>query len=275
MTKDLYLQQLRRQLNWRLPPDEVREVLSDYEGFFEEGLAEGKDEAALCEQFGAPKEAARALLREEGRRAGRLGLLAFAVWALVSWFNWYGMWNNLVKFPILRRLLILSFVPLLCLVWRKIAVPARPSKRRIALAAGVPCALYLLFLTTALLAVSQETAWWEEFAKDTYRASAVALMFADGYEGIANVTGLILLLVLVWGWTKSIWYLPVAAHCTGVLLGAARVIEAFTWMDMTRPESLTAGALAASSLGWYLAGLASAAAVWVLIRRGGSNGRAA
>ncbi len=274
MTKDLYLRQLRRQLNWRLPPDEVREVLSDYEGFFEEGLAEGKDEAALCEQFGAPKEAARALLREEGRRVGRLGLLAFAVWALVSWFNWWGMLNYLVKFPILRRLIVLSFVPLLCLVWRKIAVTARPSKGRIALTVGVPCALYLLFLATALLAVSQETAWWVEVAKDRYRAAAVGLLFADGYEGIANVTGLILLLVLVWGWTKSIWYLPVAAHCTGVLLGAARVIEAFTSVDVREPY-LSAGALAASSLGWYAAGLASAAVVAVLIRRGGRNGRAA
>lgn len=274
MTKELYLRRLRRQLNWRLPPCEVREVLADYEGFFQDGLAEGKDEAALCEQFGAPKETARVLLREEGRRGGRLGLLAFAAWALVSWFNWWGMWHYLSNFPVVRRLLILALVPLLCLVWRKNAVAARPSKGRIALTAGVPCVLYLLFLATALLAVSQETAWWVEVAKDSYRAAAVGLLFADGYEGIANVTGLILLLVLVWGWTKSIWYLPVAAHCAGVLLGAGRVIEAFTTVDVREPY-LSAGALGAASLGWYLAGLASAAVVSVLIRRGGRHGRAA
>jgi len=273
MTKDCYLRRLRRQLNWRLPPDEVRDVIADYEGFFRDGVAEGKDEAALCEQFGAPKETARVLLREEGRRQGRLGLLAFAVWALVSWFNWYGMWNHLVKFPILRRLMILSLVPLLCLVWRKVAVTARPSKGRVALAVGVPCALYLLFLGAALFAVSRDVAWWEEFAKDTYHASRAALFFADSYEVIAGVTGLLLLLALVWGWTKSIWYLPVAAHCTGALLGAARVIEEFTRMYVA--EHLTAASLGAASLVWYLAGLAAAAAVAVLIRRGGRNGRAA
>jgi len=275
MTKELYLRRLRRQLNWRLPPDEVREVLADYEGFFRDGLAEGKDEAALCEQFGEPKEAARALLREDGRRQGRLGLLAFAVWALVSWFNWYGMWNYLSSFPLLRRLIILSLVPLLCLVWRKIAVTARPSKGRVALAAGVPCALYLLFLGAALFCVSRGVVWWEEFIEDTFHASHVGLFFADSYEVIAGVTGLILLLVLVWSWTKSIWYLPVAAHCTGVLLGAGRVIDALSWMDVTHPESLTAASLGAASLGWYLAGLGSAAVTAVLIRRGGRNGRAA
>ena len=68
-TKKAFLRQLRRALFWRLPSGETRAIVEDYSSFFDNRMAEGKTEAEVCREFGAPAEVARTILRESGQRA--------------------------------------------------------------------------------------------------------------------------------------------------------------------------------------------------------------
>ena len=78
-TKKAFLRQLRRALFWRLPSGETRAIVEDYSSFFDNRMAEGKTEAEVCREFGAPAEVARTILRESGQRAQPLGLLIIAL----------------------------------------------------------------------------------------------------------------------------------------------------------------------------------------------------
>ena len=93
-TKKAFLRRLRRALFWRLPGEEARTIVEDYNGFFDERMAEGKTEAEVYREFGAPTEVARAIQRECGRRSQPLGLLII-VWVLLAGFlNWWWTWQT-------------------------------------------------------------------------------------------------------------------------------------------------------------------------------------
>lgn len=120
-TKKAFLRQLGRALFWRLPGEETRAVVEDYSGFFDDRMAEGKTEAEVCREFGAPSAVARAILRESGRRAQPLGALAI-VWVLLAGLlNWWWAWEvhevtgmGHIPFYVAQFLLI----PVLWLCWR-------------------------------------------------------------------------------------------------------------------------------------------------------------
>ena len=121
-TKKAFLRRLGRALFWRLPSGEAHAIVEDYSGFFDDRMTEGKTEAEVCREFGAPTEVARAILRESGRRTQPLGLL-IVVWVLlVGFLNWWWTWQTFrfsnsgyFWFYVAEFLLI----PVLWLCWRR------------------------------------------------------------------------------------------------------------------------------------------------------------
>jgi hypothetical protein len=65
--KNRYLRRLRFALCFGFNRQERGEIIADYEGFFERGREEGKDEAEICAELGEPRKAARDLAREAGK----------------------------------------------------------------------------------------------------------------------------------------------------------------------------------------------------------------
>ncbi|WP_130868415.1 DUF1700 domain-containing protein [Intestinimonas massiliensis (ex Afouda et al. 2020)] len=151
-TKKAFLRRLRWALFWRLPSGETRAIVEDYSGFFDDRMAEGKTEAEVCREFGAPTEVARAILRESGRRTQPLGLLII-VWVLLAGFlNWWWTWQTFqfsnsgyFWFYIVEFLLI----PVLWLCWRKeldVRKDNLPHPGRWCIAAfGIPAAAWAVF----------------------------------------------------------------------------------------------------------------------------------
>ena len=151
-TKKAFLRRLGRVLFWRLPSGEARAIVEDYSGFFDDRMAEGKTEAEVCREFGAPTEVARAILRESGRRTQPLGLLII-VWVLLAGvLNWWRTWQTFqfsnsgyFCFYIVEFLLI----PVLWLCWRKeldVKKDDLPHSGRWCIAAfGIPATAWAVF----------------------------------------------------------------------------------------------------------------------------------
>jgi len=283
-TKKEYLRRLKRSLAWRLTPGEVGDVLSDYEGLFAGGASEGKSEADLCAQFGPPAEAARSILREEGRRGGRLGLLAFLWTALAGLLNWWYTWMHFSYTDMVLFLYLIetALVPLLYLLWRNaLTVQDAPGSRTWGLLFwGVPTAvwaafygwiLYLLFLWPPR---SQALPEAEQAA-----GSSIGNTIGAFYDLAGPVLLTVLLAVLLRSWWEgSPKYLPAAAFCVGVHCSIARTWRIFTAMNLdaivTRLSFQTMAAPLPPAVLLAVGG-GGAALTALLIRRGGRHGRAA
>lgn len=68
MNKEEYLQSLKEYLSGRIDDDELKDILSDYEGFFLTGAEEGKTEEEISEELGSPKDIAFSLIEEGGKK---------------------------------------------------------------------------------------------------------------------------------------------------------------------------------------------------------------
>lgn len=90
MTKSSFLAQLRRCLRWYCTPSETEEVLADYRDFFAAGLAEGRSEAELCEQFGSPEHIVRELAGGRKRIVWRQALAWLLMGASVLYCLYLG-----------------------------------------------------------------------------------------------------------------------------------------------------------------------------------------
>lgn len=73
MEKEDFLNALSQALRKRFTQDEIHEILSDYEGFFAVGTAEGKPDSQVCHELGAPKTIAKELGAELKRSVWRIG----------------------------------------------------------------------------------------------------------------------------------------------------------------------------------------------------------
>ncbi|MDR0857849.1 MAG: DUF1700 domain-containing protein [Oscillospiraceae bacterium] len=69
MNKNQFLAQLQDALRWKLKPEVVSDIISDYEGFF--SADDGKSEAQICAELGDPKSIAEDIIAESGRIAVR------------------------------------------------------------------------------------------------------------------------------------------------------------------------------------------------------------
>jgi hypothetical protein len=69
MEKATFMRQLKRGLHLHFLQKEMQDILEDYEGFFLQGLAEGKTEEEICADLGNPSQIAAELSRETEKRS--------------------------------------------------------------------------------------------------------------------------------------------------------------------------------------------------------------
>ncbi|MBQ8780731.1 MAG: DUF1700 domain-containing protein [Oscillospiraceae bacterium] len=66
MTKSEYLNTLKHELKFKLPEEEIRDIISDMEECFEAGKTDGKTESQIIYKLGTPDRAAEAIIAEKG-----------------------------------------------------------------------------------------------------------------------------------------------------------------------------------------------------------------
>lgn len=64
MKQSDYMQELKESLITRMPPEEIADILRDYESFFAAGREEGRSEEDIARELGSPAFLARTLLAE-------------------------------------------------------------------------------------------------------------------------------------------------------------------------------------------------------------------
>lgn len=86
-TRKDFLMRLRYRMIRRFSLREIRDTLEDFNGFFDEGIREGKTEEELCLSFGAPREIVRQMSAGKRRISLHmlLALLAAAACAFCLW----------------------------------------------------------------------------------------------------------------------------------------------------------------------------------------------
>ncbi len=245
MTKKGFIRQLKRALQWRLPLNRTQEVLTDYEGFFAEGIEAGQTEEALCAQFGAPKKIARSVLQDEGQSGRRLGLLA------VVWFALALILGNvtvvvvpgfieipigqllgyqITDYPILSWLTV-PLMPFLWLFWRKAmgAAPPPSDRRLFYTLGGAAVLLFLILLSSGLWSSAHMDALWRienrvdhNGINTTFRLTTWGKIQFTVFTYASMALAVILLISLLWAWRKSPWYLLISSAAQGLLVGISR-----------------------------------------------------
>lgn len=279
-TRKEFLGQLRLALAWRLPPGEVQEIMADYGGFFADGASEGKTEEELCAQFGAPKDVAGEILKEEGRSAGRLGLLALVWTALAALLNWWWTWWQFGLYDVYPVLYViqLALIPLLWLFWRGVLdAPAFPASR------GWQAILWG-GSTAAWAAVYGYVMWgmfvliprWQTLPPEVQAAGSNMGPTAGVLYEIAAAVLLALILVSLlrtW-WEGTHWYLPGTAWCVGLHCSLARLMQTLRCVDPgSSLETAMTEVWLKPLIALGVAAAGGAALTAFLVWRGGRHGR--
>ena len=285
-TKKAFLQRLRWALFWRLPSGEVQAVVEDYSGFFADRMAEGRTEAEVCREFGAPVDGARAILHESGRQTRPLGVL-IVVWVLLAGvLNWWWTWQTFlssdlgyVRFYVVEFLLI----PALWLCWRS-ALDGRkdtlPHPRRwrtaaLALPLAAWAAFYGYYAWCLLVYVPQ----WQALPPEQQTAEAgagIGVVIGTLKEEGSLLVLVMLALLLVRAWREgSSRPLIGAAWCVGCLCSMSRLYAFSTRLDVATMPFSPRSALLIPLAVLLVVGVGGAALTELLIRRGGYHGHTA
>ena len=285
-TKKAFLRRLGLTLFWRLPNGEARAIVDDYSGFFDDRMAEGKTEAEVCREFGAPTEVAWAILRESGRRTQPLGLLII-MWVLLTGFlNWWPIWKKLefsnsgyFCFYIVEFLLI----PVLWLCWRKeldVKKDNLPRSGRWCIAAfGIPATAWAVFYGYYAWCMLVFVPQWQalpperQFVED---GAWVGVVIGTLKEEGSLLVLVLLALLLVRTWREgSPRPLIGAAWCVGCLCSMSRLYAFSTLLYADAMLFLPYSALLTPLAVLLVVGLGGAALIALLIRKGGCDGRTA
>lgn len=54
MNKQEFMKRLKKALRWTFDSNEIEDILSDYKGFFEDGIKNGRSEQTVCKELGNP-----------------------------------------------------------------------------------------------------------------------------------------------------------------------------------------------------------------------------
>lgn len=283
-TKTAFLRRLRRALFWRLSSGETHAIVEDYSGFFDDRMAEGKTEAEVCREFGAPAEVARAILRESGRRTQPLGLLII-VWVLLAGvLNWWWTWqtfrfSNSGYFWLYIAEFLL--IPVLWLCWRGTLDSRKgnlPHPRRWRAAAfGIPAAAWAAFYSYYAWCMLVFVPKFQvlPFEQQTAGAKIGVVIGTLKEEGSLLVLA-VLAVLLAWAWREgSPRPLIGAAWCVGCLCSMSCLYAFSTRLDETEIP-LSSFAVLFPPLAVLLAiGVGGAVLTAMLIRKGGRHGRTA
>ena len=283
-TKKAFLRRLRWALFWCLPSGEACAIVEDYSGFFDDRMAEGKTEAEVCREFGAPTEVARAILRESGRRTQPLGLLII-VWVLLAGFlNWWWTWQTFqfsnsgyFWFYVVEFLLI----PVLWLCWhkeldvRKGDLP-HPGRWRIA-AFGIPAAAWAVLYGYYAWCMLVFLPKFQVLPFEQQTAGANIGVVIGTLKEVGSLLALaVLAVLLVCAWREgSPRPLIGAAWCVGCLCSMSRLYAFSTCLDGTEIPLSPLAVLLPPLAVLLVVGLGGAALTALLIRKGGRHGRPA
>ncbi len=233
-TKKSFLRALKLRLCLRLPPDEVRDVIQDYESFFSSGIAEGKTEAELCLEFGSPKQVAGNVLKEEDGRTTLIwfsGLVYIAAALRLAW--WY-TFNQFTRVGIIYVFALL-ITPLLFILWgkRKAKYPeitAKWRKRAILMFAATFFVWLIdtLFNTWLVACFTVEGVPLPSFPP--YMTGTVIYRF---YQLTLVLTAAVLTVSVLLAWTESPWFFLLMSHCVGVMASLGRFISFLRSMDIS------------------------------------------
>ena len=283
MDKITYLKQLETALRKKYPAQQVRDILSDYEDFFTSGMAEGKSEAELCEEFGPPEHAACELKSESEtdtpknkRRTQAIACTAFAV-LLVVVFLWPFFGSNLritpgwnipseravdlwlgVLFPLALEG---SFV-----LWASQSVPRKKSlnwvpRTNIILAVPVTAVLilfsyFIYMIPTIFFGNEGSLDPWHLYITITYYGFLVSTILL-----LASIT--LLMLYSIHGHKKAHWFLFLYTTLLVVLLNL------FLFAGHIGPDSaeyVGVNEIAFCFLRGILPNLAAAGVTWVILK---------
>jgi len=116
MTRSQFLDQLRRGLAG-LRPEEVNDIIGDYNVHFDEGLAHGRSEEEIAEKLGDPMRLARELRAEAHVRAWEEKPTASNFFAVLFAFIGLAAIDFVVLLPVLGWLALFAFITIiLCIV---------------------------------------------------------------------------------------------------------------------------------------------------------------
>ncbi|GIQ63491.1 hypothetical protein PACILC2_20590 [Paenibacillus cisolokensis] len=76
MKKSDYLAILKEHLETKISPDELEDILSDYESFFHAGMEDGKTEEQISDELGPPAFWRNRCSKEE-KKISRISVLPF------------------------------------------------------------------------------------------------------------------------------------------------------------------------------------------------------
>ncbi|MDR2167061.1 MAG: DUF1700 domain-containing protein [Clostridiales bacterium] len=149
MNKHEYLARLRKSLRRRFEPEEIGEILTDYDGFFAEAIAEGKTEAQISAELGEPGAVAAELAEAFNKKRRILPLsvdlrqILFLVGLLALAISYYALTER-VSYPLFARMAgVGAFAMLFWLIMRK---GLRKAPRTMPV-------LHLIFAHSLLLAI--------------------------------------------------------------------------------------------------------------------------
>lgn len=283
-TKKAFLRRLRWALFWCLPSGEARAIVEDYSGFFDDRMAEGKTEAEVCREFGAPVEVARAILHESERRTQPLGLLII-VWVLLAGFlNWWWTWQTFqfsnagyFWFYVVEFLLI----PVLWLCWRgtldiRKGDLSHPGRWR-AVAFGIPAVVWAVLYGYYVWCMLVFLPKFQVLPFEQQTAGANIGVVIGTLKEIGSLLALaVLAVLLVCAWREgSPRPLIGAAWCVGCLCSMSRLYAFSTCLDGTEIPLSPLAVLLPPLAVLLVAGLGGAVLIALLIREGGRHGRPA
>jgi uncharacterized membrane protein len=84
-TKQQFMKELKKSLQYTFSQEETVDILSDYDGFFDYGEEEGKSEAQICAELGNPRDIAIELTNNPNARKRRINLPNVPVTFYAHW----------------------------------------------------------------------------------------------------------------------------------------------------------------------------------------------
>lgn len=288
MTRKKFLRRLYLALLLRLSPGGARDVAADYNGFFADRLGEGKTEEEICREFGKPGEVARAIAREEGKTAKPLGVLApvfglLGLWvARFAYLPFANIYLNMGTNPKFLGTIILLWVPLLWIFWRKAVYPALTPKRgAFAALCVIPLPLWAAFWGFVCYGMDKPLEFWTSLMRtedggEIFKVSTVGQFVSMLGDLCELMIAVVFLLCVLWAWGKTPWYLVPAAHALGTFAAVERIMCMLHSMNIDYSISEAASAMLCYPLRTYLVlGLGGTALTAFLVWKGGRRGRAA
>jgi len=235
-TKKAFLNRLRLCLSLKLMPEEVNEVVADYEGFFSAGTDEGKTEAELCMEFGTPKQVAKDIIRESDAQYIWREALAPVCIVLALYLTNISSWSFFSSCPRLHYTAIILLIPALCVLWKQRLTHYVPlnvkGRKQLAIIHIISLAFWFLdFLinTWCLAGFLIEGVPLPPFLPAPNKTGDfIHTIYCVAFTAITGI----LAVSLVLAWFKSSWFLTSAVHCLSAMTSLGSYMSFFKCMDI-------------------------------------------